>query len=307
VRSWHSENARLKATGSLGEEFVSMLRLSHSVAHEPSVTGVSQSSAGWRPLLIFFALAYALSWLLWSPLVFSSLGWIDRSVSPYWHLAGGLGPMAAAVIVRVSGLGHGQTGSRVGARRFSRWLLVGGLIPVGLFLVSVVVIAAVNGEWPAASTLGASTEYPDLPLAVYWLANLFFYGFGEEVGWRGFALPRLIDRFGAFQASSVLSLFWAAWHIPLFAFADGFDDMGPFNIVMWYFSLWTGSLLLTWLYLRSGGNIAAVALFHGALDITINSPVDSTLQTLMGVLVTLCGLGALWMMKRTQPERHVSA
>jgi uncharacterized protein len=47
----------------------------------------------------------------------------------------------------------------------------------------------VGGEWPALDRFGASTEYPALPIVAYWLANLVFYGFGEEVGWRGYLQP----------------------------------------------------------------------------------------------------------------------
>lgn len=64
------------------------------------------------------------------------------------------------------------------------------------------------------------------PRVAYVLANLVFYGFGEEVGRRGFALPRLQARRTALNASLVVGAGWALWHLPLFAFAPCFSSMG---------------------------------------------------------------------------------
>ena len=62
--------------------------------------------------------------------------------------------------------------------------------------------------WPDFRLFGRTEEYPQLPLLVWWAANIFFYGFGEEVGWRGFALPRLQKKYNALTATAFLSVFW---------------------------------------------------------------------------------------------------
>jgi membrane protease YdiL (CAAX protease family) len=97
-----------------------------------------------------------------------------------------------------------------------RWLALATLGPLAMFLMAVVVARLVGGQWPALDRFGASTEYPALPIVTYWLANLVFYGFGEEVGWRGYLQPTLEQRCPVLGAAAILSVIWALWPLPLF-------------------------------------------------------------------------------------------
>ena len=149
------------------------------------------------------------------------------------------------------------------------------------------------GEWPALGEFGRSQEFAFLGLFPYWVANILFYGFGEEVGWRGFALPRLQTGRSALFAALILSLFWALWHIPLFWLAMGLKAMGLAGVPGWFFFIVTGSVLLAWIYNSTGGSVLIVSVFHGTLDIAINSPSGLELANVMGALVTIWGLTAL--------------
>jgi membrane protease YdiL (CAAX protease family) len=61
------------------------------------------------------------------------------------------------------------------------------------------------------------------------IAALFIGSLQEELGWRGYALPRLIDRWGAVPASLVLGAVWACWHVPLYAVAAGGPERAPWR------------------------------------------------------------------------------
>src|SRR4029453_17616797 len=159
--------------------------------------GVRAVAVGY-PVGSFVVLAFVVSWAAWGPLLADRQGWVTWSASTYLHLLGALGPLVAAVVV--TGLGRGWDGLGVLWRQATAWrgrgrgLALGTLGPLTRVLVPGVVAGLVEGQWPALDRFGAGTESPALPIVAYWLANLVFYGFGEEVGWRGYLQPTLEQR-----------------------------------------------------------------------------------------------------------------
>ena len=118
-----------------------------------------------------------------------------------------------------------------------------------------------------SSVLGQGSYYTPDPLtgwdgvvaiSIFFLYQ-FFYGnvLGEEVGWRGFALPRLQARLSPLVASLIIALIWFLWHLPLIW---GNPDAIPF---LWHaLSFVPSSIFLTWIYNRTNGSILAVGIAH---------------------------------------------
>ncbi len=123
----------------------------------------------------------------------------------------------------------------------------------------------------SARVLSPSDEFPGLPVWLYWLAVLVFYGFGEEIGWRGFALPLLQSRFHPVVATLLLSLIWASGTGRSSCFPPGFPCSIP-GMAGWFASLVTGAFLLTFLFNASGGSVLVVAIFHATMDIAFLGP-----------------------------------
>jgi membrane protease YdiL (CAAX protease family) len=92
-------------------------------------------------------------------------------------------------------------------------------------------------------------------------------GFGEEVGWRGFALPFLQRRFDALVSALLLTPIWALWHLPFFFTVATYRDFPPAEYVGFVFGLACGSIILTWLYNGTSGSILACAIWHGVYNL----------------------------------------
>ncbi len=259
-----------------------------------------------KQLSIFFALAFLISWLIWLPLYAPALG--IRLFSPwrYQHALGALGPMLAALLCTWQF--KGTAGLRQLLSKFykgsSGWLFLAALGgPFIMLLFGFVILYFQTGTWCQVSKIGLTKEFPQFNVFTFFLYNLVFFGVGEEAGWRGFALPRLQSRYNALVSSTVLTLFWALWHWPLFLYRPGYMSMDAGAMAGWFFSLLTGSILLTWLFNSSRGSILICAIFHSTMDVAFTSDfLDQRLIAITGVIVTISGLFVLLRFK----PRHLS-
>jgi hypothetical protein len=89
---------------------------------------------------------------------------------------------------------------------------------------------------------------------------------GEEIGWRGYALPRLSDRFGLAPASVILGIIWASWHLPLFYVPESHTSRQSFPLYL--LQVTALSVAAAWLYWRTEGSLLLVMLLHAAVNNT---------------------------------------
>jgi membrane protease YdiL (CAAX protease family) len=89
---------------------------------------------------------------------------------------------------------------------------------------------------------------------------------GEEIGWRGYALPRLAARFGLGGASIVLGVFWACWHLPLF-YLRGAETFGQ-SFPVYLLQVTALSVAIAWLFWNTQGSLLLTMLMHAAVNNT---------------------------------------
>jgi membrane protease YdiL (CAAX protease family) len=106
---------------------------------------------------------------------------------------------------------------------------------------------------------------------------------GEETGWRGYALPRLLEATGPVGASLVLGVIWALWHLPLF-WTEG-SSLFESSVLVLLLRLPATSIMFTWLFQKTQGSLFLAILFHAALNLFAAPPGDSLRVALVGVVV----------------------
>lgn len=249
-----------------------------------------------KQLLTYFGLAYLISWIIWLPLYGHIFGLTNLPTFPFYHALGALGPLAASFLttwIYWKNEGIRKLFKKCFQPKPLIYLTIALFSPFLLALLASIINNIVHTKPIILKGLLTTKEFPNFNLLPFFIYNLIFFGFGEEAGWRGFALPRLQNKMNALTASLALTVFWALWHIPLFFYRPGYVTMDVPGIFGWVFSLFTGSILLTWLYNSSGANIFICAIFHSTIDIAFTSDItdkDIVNYNYMGILITVWGI-----------------
>lgn len=268
-----------------------------------------------KQIITFFSLAYLISWIIWLPLYGPVLGLFNIPSLPYHHGLGGLGPLISSFLT--TWIYHRKEGVK---RLAIKCLQISPLIYLSIALFSpflLAFIATVINYFIDKSPINLAglltcKEFPQFNIVTFFIYNLIFFGFGEEVGWRGFALPRFQEKFTALTSSIILTFFWAIWHWPLFFYRPGYSSMDLAGIFGWLFSLLTGSILLTWLYNSSRASILTCAVFHSTIDIAFTADLaDKNIVNYMGFLITIWGILTIIIFKpknlgRNEREKNTS-
>jgi membrane protease YdiL (CAAX protease family) len=154
--------------------------------------------------------------------------------------------------------------------------------------VAALVARVVEGSWPDIRGLGEVNFLRDVGVVgalILWIAT---FGFGEETGWRGFALAHLQRRHSVATATMVVAVIWAVWHIPYWFYVPGYQDLGIAGAPGFFIALLLGSILMTWIYNSTGGSVVAVAVWHALFDVFSGSQATDGLMN--GVMSTVVAL-----------------
>jgi len=203
----------------------------------------------------FFVVTLGMTWALGLPAVLARFGVLAGPAERFLPLIalGGFAPLAVAVVAAFREAG------RPGVRALFRpdpprrpgagWVLVALLLFGAIHLAGMAVFRALGGDVPQWLFPPENPEQ--------WAA-LVMFPLAEEPGWRGFALPRLQDRFGPLRASVILGVLWGSWHTMMFLM----QGMTPPLFALAMVNLVAGSFVFTWLYNRSGGSLLVAVVAH---------------------------------------------
>lgn len=208
----------------------------------------------------------ALMFLLTWPLDLASSGILPIRPPNVLFIFLGWGFIAASVAI--TGLTLGKAGVIALLKRYLqwrvgwKWYLAAFVLPPALLLLGVTLNATLTKVPPDFSTVMAHEIFgksANLPLFILPFFMIEIISNGEEIGWRGYALPRLQAKYSAFASSLFLGVIWGFWHLPRYLPIFNPAAFGWFMV-----HITAASILLAWLYNGTGGSLLLVMIFHAA-------------------------------------------
>lgn len=209
-------------------------------------------------LVIYFVLAYALSWAFY-PLI---------KINAVYGVPALFTPALAAVIVSGIVGGRAQVGSLLKKITIWRVNITWYVVALGLPIVLSFIVALASRFFGGSSTL----EFA--PISALGMV-VFVFVLGEEIGWRGFAQPALEQRFSPFVVAVILGILWGLWHLPNFFV----PELPHYEIPLAAFVVQTVglSVIAAWLLKHSRGSVLIATLFHGSFNtfVFLTSSIDA--------------------------------
>ena len=219
----------------------------------------------------FLLITFVWSWVLWLiGLQYLSGGIDQESIGRFlvYFFAGVYGPTISAILTTL--LFDGLKGLIELIRKLFIWrvpvknYLYVVLLPVAFVLVGIALYGLFIGEVGRVDKMA----YLSIP-SVLW-AGLYAGPLGEELGWRGFLLPELQQKFSNLKSAVVIGVIWFFWHLPLwwapFGTLISGEPLSFFPVVTYLAMLVCLSIIITWLVIESNGSVLIAILFHLSIN-----------------------------------------
>jgi uncharacterized protein len=220
-----------------------------------------------KALVIFFLLACLLAWGLMGLFIAQNYGWLPPHIpfEPVLIIGSWVPNIAAFLVIAfvlkqkggIRKLLKGWLKFRVPAL----WYLV-TLTPVAFAVLSMFICRLLYGETPVSEIV-----FDPMSMLALLVISTVTGATGEELGWRGFALPRLQNKMSALNASLLLGVVWTLWHAPLWFAGLGYEKI-PF--AAYTLLLLSSTVLITWACNHTRGSLVIATLFHLMMNVAMN-------------------------------------
>ena len=204
---------------------------------------------GRHEVALFLVLAYVISWSIW-PLVL-----VNPDSSPLVPFGPGL---AAVIVASVAG---GRRGLFALLRQLGYWRVSPGWYGVAMGVPLIVAAAALGAAVITGAQVPRWEPSDVLQVAGSLIVTVVVVGLFEELGWRGFLLPRLQRARTALVAALLVGLVWLPWHLP-----ELVSDRGERPLAQFAIYVLATSVILAWLYNSTRASLPIVILFHAAFN-----------------------------------------
>jgi membrane protease YdiL (CAAX protease family) len=289
----------------------------------------------WKHIITYLVIAFVLSWACFlAPLAFKDNPAMYQQMAAIFWVIGMWGPAVAAMVTTVIIAKEPFSALRLNTIGPKRYYAAAWFIPPLLAGVTVLVTALIGtGQYdPNFTTMKQMTEQAAqagqaIPVATLIVIQLvqglllgpvinLFATMGEEIGWRGFLLPRLMP-LGTWKALILSGIIWGLWHAPVIIQGYNYPQHPYLGVLLMTVFCVLIAIIFGWLYLRTGSPwVAGIA--HGSLNAWGGLPlvflipgfdtaIGGTLLSVTGWLVLGLFIAALVGMKAIPTEPQEAA
>ena len=211
---------------------------------------------------IFVLLTYILTWSVEIPMALTKHGYAAINISKGLQTICTLSPGIVAIIL--TAIYFKKKGLKSLFKAIVKWrvkfrcyiiIFILGIALCGLSLLIFNCITGQNGK-------------PDQPynFVFYFIIILFLSAFWEEIGWRGFLLPVLQEKYTAIKSSIIIGFVWGLWHLPIYLAINPYGDKTIIFFLMMFIGCFALSIIATYLYNSTKGSLLTCILFHNAIN-----------------------------------------
>lgn len=236
---------------------------------------------GWMDghrILSFVMLTYAIMNIVWWPVLWLFPGmsmeqhFMTPSHLPLVYLAGASPTWAALIITYIL---DGKAGLAALGRKFTvrapGWTWIAAFtLPMLTAIASVMLYSAVYGSLGAIAWPAWYLIIPPFALILFIAGPLC-----EEIGWRGYLQPLVMERYGFFVSSMIIGTIWTFWHVPFMQTVGGTSPINaPIDLLLYWLGIVAHSAMLVVLIGRANWSIPVAMAFHWSLNASMSAIVQ---------------------------------
>ena len=250
---------------------------------------------------LFFVFTFTWSWLLGFAAIYTKVDW--PILSMVLLIASGFGPSIAALLTII--VFSGRSGLFTWLKNALNWRVGWQWYALAFFIPPLMMLFAQAIHWALGGTIPTSPAVGHISLTIANFGLVFLIGgpLGEEFGWRSYAVPALGTKLGWRTASLLIGVIWGLWHVPWFFTEGTAQSQMPFVVFM--LNIIAGSVLFSWLFMRSAGSVIPALIAHtslnafaGILSIIPTAETSRPYTLVTGILVAI----AVWLL--VSPAEH---
>lgn len=213
-------------------------------------------------LLLYTVIAYSITWIIaFGIYLLFKKGNLTNYQLNLYHSFAAIGPTIATLITTYyfyGKMGVKKLAGKIGLPVLDKKTILLIVSPLAFFGLGLLIYPLIKSTGYSFGNF-ANLNWSAFNEIVVWLLPLLTYSIFEEIGWRGFLLPHLQEKFTAWKATIFLTIIWALWHIPFFFYRFDFS-LGI--SIGFFFGIFVGAIILTSIYNSSKGMLLPVMIFH---------------------------------------------